>query len=72
MGCRRAILEIESIPWLDKGYRFNQHVFFAFFSPYFLLFGLDPKLLTKLVCEDVIIIMNLDDLSMELEHMNSE
>jgi hypothetical protein len=67
MGCRRAILEIETIPWLHRRYRFNQHVFLTFFSPYFLLFGHDPKLLTKLVCQDVITIMNLNDLLVELQ-----
>jgi hypothetical protein len=67
MGCRRAILEIETIPWLYKRYRFNQHVFLVFFSPYFLLFGHDPKLLAEFICQDVITIMNLDDLSVELQ-----
>jgi hypothetical protein len=32
-----------------------------------ILFGHDPKLLAKLVCQDVITIMNLDDLLVELQ-----
>jgi len=45
------------------GYRFNQQVSFISFSPYFLLFGHDPKLLALIQCV-AMAIMDLDETKM--------
>jgi hypothetical protein len=50
------------LPWLTMGYRFSQQASFSSFSPYFLLFGHEPKLPTS-IRQDVIAIINFDDLN---------
>jgi hypothetical protein len=48
------------LPCLTMGYRFSWKAFRTFFSPCFLLFGCELKLLTT-VQRDVIAIINLDN-----------
>jgi hypothetical protein len=36
------------LPWLIMGYRFNQQASPSCFSPYFLLFGHEPKLIASI------------------------
>jgi hypothetical protein len=36
------------LPWLAMGYRFNQQASISSISPYFLLFGREPELLTSI------------------------
>jgi len=45
------------------GYRSNQQVSFTSFSPYFLLFGHDPKLLASIQCA-AMAILDLDETKM--------
>jgi hypothetical protein len=47
------------LPWLVMGYRFSRQASFSSFSPYFLLFGHEPKLLAS-IQGDVIAIINFD------------
>ncbi len=46
------------------GYTLNQQVYFISFSPYFLLFGHNPKLLASMQC-DAMAIMDLDEKKFE-------
>jgi len=50
------------LPWLAMGYRFSRQASFSSFSPYFLLFGHELKLLAS-IQRDVITIINFDDLN---------
>jgi hypothetical protein len=45
------------------GYRFNWQTFLSFFSPNFLLFGLELKLLAS-IWQDVMAMINMDDFNM--------
>jgi hypothetical protein len=42
------------LPWLPMGYRFNSQASFSSFSPYFLLFGHEPKLLASIHSYDIL------------------
>jgi hypothetical protein len=42
-----SILDLQ-LPWLAMGYKFSWQASLAFFPPYFLLFGQDPKLLASI------------------------
>ncbi len=54
------------LPWLTKGYRFNRQASFSYFSPYFLLFGHEPKLLAS-IRRDVMAVFNMDDLNVWIQ-----
>jgi hypothetical protein len=54
------------LPWLIMGYKFNRQVSLSAFSPYFLLFGHEPKLLVS-IWWDVMVIINLDDLNVWIQ-----
>jgi hypothetical protein len=47
-------------PWLAMGYQFTRQASLASFSPYFLLYGRDPDLLTTIRHESSEVV-NLDD-----------
>jgi hypothetical protein len=42
------------------GYRFNWQASLSSFSPYLLLFGCEPKLLTS-IRQDMMVVINMDD-----------
>jgi hypothetical protein len=48
------------------GYRFSWQISLSFFSPYFLLFGLELKLLAS-IQQDVIAIVNMDDPNVRIQ-----
>jgi hypothetical protein len=48
------------LPWLTMGYRFNWQAFLSYFSPYFLLFGHEPKLPASIQWYAMVIV-NMDD-----------
>ncbi len=48
------------LPWLAMGYTFSWQASLTFFSPYFLLFGQDLKLLVS-IWHDVMIVINFND-----------
>jgi hypothetical protein len=52
-------------PWLAMGYRFSRQASLASFSPYFLLYGRDPDLLTTIRRESSEVV-NLNDSKMWL------
>jgi hypothetical protein len=54
------------LPWLTMGYRLSWHVFFSYFSPYFVLFGLEVKL-WALIQWDLMLVINLDDLNVWIQ-----
>ncbi len=51
---------------MAMGFRFNQHVFLSYFSPYFLLFGSEFELPT-LIWWDAMAIINMDDLNVWIQ-----
>ncbi len=54
------------LPWLAMGYRFSWQTYLSVFSPYFLLFGHEPDLLTS-IRQDATTIINMDDLDVWIQ-----
>jgi hypothetical protein len=48
------------LPRLAMGYKFNRQAFISSISPYFFLFGHEPKLLTS-IQQDAMVVIKVDD-----------